>query len=387
LRWIVWVPLAAATLTAAVILSIVISRAPADVPRVGLHARGADISFALQEEAVGHTFSDNGTVAPIEQILADNGANYVRLRVWINPPPGYSDEASALRLARRAKNAGLKLFLDLHYSDFWADSKSQTIPGAWRTHDLPNLVTTVREYTRRIIGDFARQGTPVDMVQIGNEVTNGMLWPVGEVYRQTGEDWTSFAALLNAGIDGAREGSDPNHPLCIVIHIDRGGDNNGARHFMDRILAAGVTSFDAIGLSYYPFWHGSLSELQRNLNDLATRYQKDLIIAETAYPWTLEGGDSDLGVADARELPDSADYPPTITGQERYFLALRRVLQQVPDQRGVGLFVWEPEWLPGVGWRPGAGNPWANLTMFDWSGRMLPSLAAALAPPTVPLPR
>jgi arabinogalactan endo-1,4-beta-galactosidase len=380
----VWVPLAAVF---ALTLAIVLHRSSANVSEGALQARGADISFTLQVEGVGQTFSDkNGDVAPIERILAANGANFVRLRVWVNPPPGYGDLDSALQLARRAKNAGLRVFLDLHYSDFWADSKTQATPAAWKTYDLPTLTRTVREYTRGIIGDFARQGTPVDMLQIGNEITNGMLWPVGQVYRQTGEDWASFAALLNAGIEGAREGNDASHRLSTVIHIDRGGDNNGARHFLDQISRAGVTSFDDIGLSYYPFWHGPLSDLQHNLNDLATRYRKDLIITETAYPWTLERGDPDLGVADAAKLPDSADYPPSVLGQERYFVALRRILQQVPDQRGVGLFLWEPGWLPGVGWKPGAENPWENLTMFDWSGRMLPGLAVALAPPATSAP-
>ena len=246
----------------AVILTIVVNRSPANGSRGALQIRGADISMALQEEAVGQTFSENGKVLPIEQILADNGANYVRLRVWLNPPPGYSDEASALTLARRAKKAGLKLFIDLHYSDFWADSHTQTTPAAWQTYDAPTLARAVKDYTRGIIRDFARQDTPVDMVQIGNEITNGMLWPVGKIYRPSGEDWDTFTTLLKAGVDGAREGNDPSHRLSIVIHSDRGADNAGNRYFFDHLLAAGV-SFDAIGLSYYPFWHGPLSQLQQ----------------------------------------------------------------------------------------------------------------------------
>ena len=365
----------------AVFLPGVPNRGPAKVGEGALRIRGADISFALQEEAIGQRYSANSTVAPIEEILAASGANYVRLRVWVNPPPGYSDVAAALRLAARAKKAGLKLFLTLHYSDFWADSKRQEIPAAWQAHDLPTLAATVRDYTRDVLRDFARQGTPVDMVQIGNEVTHGMLWPVGQVYRDSGEDWSGFTNLLKAGIDGARAGNEPNHHLSIVIHTDRGADNDGARYFLDHILAAGITSFDAIGLSYYPFWQGPLSKLQSNLDDLATRYQKDLIVAETAYPWTLEGGHPAIGISEASELPDGAQFPPTVSGQEQYFRELRRVLEHVPDQRGVGLFLFEPGWLPGVGWEPGAENPWVNLTAFDWNGRMLPALAVALAPP------
>lgn len=356
-------------------------RSPADTHRGALSIRGAGISFVLAEERMGTAYSRNGKTAAMEQILADSGANYVRMRLWVDPPRGYSDLATDLELARRAKKAGLKIFLDLHYSDTWADSKHQTPPAAWQSFDLPTLIRTVRDYTRNAIAEFARQGTPVDMVQIGNEVTNGMLWPAGQVYRESGEDWVSFVALLNAGIQGAREATSPGQHMSVVIHYDRGGDNDGAQYFFGHILAAGVDSFDAIGLSYYPFWHGPLSALQANLDDLATRYKKDVIVAETAYPWTLQGGDPELGFGDPSELPEAELFPPTIAGQEQYFRALRRVLQQVPGDRGVGLFVFGPGWLR-TGWKPGAWNPWANLTMFDRAGRVLPALDVALAPPT-----
>ena len=379
-------PLLPVALLLAIVLVIVLERSPQEAPSCdALQIRGADISFTLQEESVGAKYSDSGVTMPLERILAARGATYVRLRVWVNPPHGYSDTRAALELARRAKAAGLKIFLNLHYSDFWADAKKQSTPTAWRGLDLPSLSGVVRDYTRRTVEDFARQGTPVDMIQIGNEVTNGMLWPAGQIYRQTGENWMDFVALLNAGIAGARDGnSDPEHRLGIVIHFDRGADNDGARYFFDRIFSAGVASFDAIGLSYYPFWHGTLGGLKRNLDDLAARYGKDLILVEAAYPWTLEGGVADLGVSQRGELPQSKRYPPTVAGQERFFSTLRRIMAEVPDRRGAGLFVFEPGWLPGVGWEPGAPDPWANLTMFDQAGQMLPALAVALAPPTTP---
>jgi arabinogalactan endo-1,4-beta-galactosidase len=172
----------------------------------------------------------------------------------------------------------------------------------------------------------------------------------------------------------------------VLIHFDHGGDNRGARYFFDNIMAAGVTSFDIIGLSYYPFWDGPLSYLQANLDDLAHRYRKDLIVAETSYPWTLAGDDPGRWVTDVHQLPDATAFPPTIQGQSLYFRALRRVLQQVPDNRGLGFFVWEPGWLAGVGASPGAPNPAVNLTMFDSQGRMLPALATAFAPPTARSP-
>src|SRR6266542_1996923 len=171
----------------------------------GPRVRGADISFTLQEEAVGKSYRDGGTVKPVERILSARGANYVRLRVWNNPPAGYSTLSSALTLARRAQQAGLKVLLDLHYSDFWADPGKQATPAAWAGQNLSTLATTVRTFTRDAVSAFARQGTPISMVQVGNEITSGMLFPLGQIYRGDGEHWSEFTTLLKAGIAGAHD--------------------------------------------------------------------------------------------------------------------------------------------------------------------------------------
>lgn len=340
-----------------------------------LQVRGADISFTLQEEAIGTTYSVGGSAAPIEKILADAGANYVRLRVWVDPPKGYSDLASALDLARRAKLAGLRLFLDLNYTDFWADPFNQWTPGAWSTLGLEALEQTVRDYTRSVLTAFQAQGTPVDMVQIGNEVTYGMLWPTGKIYSPGQENWAPFCALLAAGIAGARDSQPAGHRLLVVIHLF--GDNSAARYFFDHILAEGVHDFDVIGLTYFPFWNGSLSSLQADLEDLGDRYRKPMLIVETAYPWAFTGKGWFWYVG---QLPDGSLFPPTPTGQLAYFQALRGLLKQLPDGRGLGFFYWEPGWLPGVGNEPGGGNPFVDLTMFDNNGEALPALKEAFQP-------
>ena len=349
-------------------------------PSRALSIRGADLSFTLQELQAGKHFSDRGHVRPVEEILARHGANWSRLRLWVDPPAGYSDLRTTITMARRAKRAGLRVLLDLHYSDFWADPGHQTTPAAWAGQDLETLAATVRGYTRTTLRQFAEAGVPVDMVQIGNEITGGMLWPVGQLYTDDGaQHWDAFTTLLKAGIDGAREAYG-RREIPVMVHIDRGGDNGGSTWFFDHVLAAGV-EFDVIGESYYPFWHGSLAALQANLDDLATRYGKDIVVVETAYPWTLGNGD-DLAnsFADASTLPDGDRFPPTPAGQAAYFEALRQVLLQVPGGHGAGFMDWEPEWIPGVGWEPGAGNPNDNLTMFDWSGAALPSLHAFRRP-------
>jgi arabinogalactan endo-1,4-beta-galactosidase len=357
--------------------------ASAHPPRDGaLSVRGADISFTLQEEAAGSRYRDlNGRPGSVEKIIANNGGNYVRLRVWTDPPKGYSTLDSALVLAKRAKRAGMKVLLDLHYSDFWADPGKQPTPVAWQGQDLPTLAATVRRYTSDAVRAFAKQGTPVDMVQVGNEVTSGMLFPTGQLYPPTGpQQWPQFATLLKAGILGAHQGAPRDHQPRIMIHIDRGGDNGGSRWFVDNILAQGV-DFDVLGESYYPIWHGSLADMQANLTDLATRYEKDIVLVETAYPWTTADGDGYPNLWDgSTQLPDQSTYPPTKQGQAAFFEAMRQILLKVPDGRGIGFFDWEPEWIGGVGWEPGAGDPNDNLTMFDFHGNGLPSLRAFRAP-------
>lgn len=334
-------------------------------------ALGADLSFELEEERVGNKFTDlDGQVLPPHQIMRRHGANYARLRLWVDPPGGYNNLASDLAMAKRIKAAGMKLLLNIHYSDFWADPGKQIIPRAWQGQDLTTLERTVENYTRQVIAAFAAQGTPVDMVQIGNEITNGILWPLGKVEGNQG--WDSFVALLKAGIRGAIKGSPPNHRPRIMLHIDQGGNNKVCRNFFDHIIAEDVP-FDIIGLSYYPFWHGSLSDLRQNVNDLATRYGKDIIIVETQYPWTLENGDDTPNfVWTESQLP--AGYPASPRGQISFVNDLLSILAQVPGDHGAGIFYWEPEWIPGVGWEPGAGTPNDNLTLFDFRGRALPSI-------------
>jgi arabinogalactan endo-1,4-beta-galactosidase len=356
------------------------ARAGGRRPPAALRIRGADLSFTPQLEAAGIRFTDGGVTRPVERILARHGANYVRLRVWTDPPPGYSDADSALALARRAKRAGQKVLLNLHYSDFWADPGHQTTPAAWQGQDLDTLANTVYDYTRRLIARFARHGAPVDMVQIGNEVTAGMLWPEGQIYRPDGAHFPEFCTLLRAGIEGARNGSPRHHRLDVMVHIDRGGDNGGTRWFYDHIAEQGV-AFDVIGLSFYPFWHGPLASLAANLTDTAARYGKPVVVVEAAYPWTLDNGDQlENFITAPDQLPDGAAYPATPAGQAAYFEALREVIAAVPDGLGAGFFDWSPEWIPGVGWAPGEGNPNDNLTMFDWDGEGLPSLRAFRPP-------
>jgi arabinogalactan endo-1,4-beta-galactosidase len=352
--------------------------APEPLPLDGRTPRGHvvlghDLSTLQQLEDAGRRFSDGGKVLSVEQIVARHGATHVRLRLWVDPPIKYDDLPRVLAMARRSKAAGLALLLDLHYSDFWADPGHQTTPRRWRNEDLAALARTIRAYTCSVIEALAAQGTPVDVVQIGNEVTSGMLWPQGKIYPDTGlQRWAEFATLLKAGIAGAHDGQPAQHPLRSMVHIDRGGDNPGSRYFYDNILDQGV-AFDLIGLSYYPWWHGPLSALRDNLIDLAPRYHKDIVVVETAYPWTLADGDSEPNIVNTQTQLLPA-YPATPQGQLHYLRDLLSIVRQAAGQHGLGVVYWEPAWIPGVGWKPGTGDAWDNLTLFDRDGRTLPSI-------------
>jgi arabinogalactan endo-1,4-beta-galactosidase len=340
--------------------------------------RGADLSFQPQEEAAGARFTEDGVPASPLSVLNHHGLNYVRLRLWVNPPPGYSNLSSDLQMARRIKAAGDKLYLDIHYSDFWADPQHQNTPAAWQGQGLAQLTSTVRRYTQHVIEAFAAQGTPVDMVSIGNEIRNGILWPLGQVDWSTNTGWDNLATLLKAGVAGARAGNPQDHRLLVMLHFDEGGNNADSRAFFDHMAGSGVP-FDVIGLSYYTFFHGALTAMRANVDDLATRYRKRIVIAESQYSWTLANGDSTGNfVWQASQVQPG--YPATPGGQLSFYNDLLSILAQAPDHRAIGLFYWEPEWIPGVGWTPGAGTPNDNLTLFSFTGQALPSVGLFQSP-------
>ncbi|MBO0832564.1 MAG: glycosyl hydrolase 53 family protein, partial [Actinobacteria bacterium] len=210
---------------------------------------GSDLSFTPQEVAAGAVFTDNGQAANPAAITAQNGAGWARMRLWVNPPAGYSDLTTDLAFARVLKAAGLKIFLDMHYSDFWADPGKQCIPAGWPT-TLDGLTAKVQSYTQQVISAFAAQGTPVDMLSVGNEITNGMLWSpntssswssfgctgpgVGGLSwtsNTTATGWENLAQLLKAGVSGAQAGNPKGHKLLITIHTDLGGNNARAQAF------------------------------------------------------------------------------------------------------------------------------------------------------------
>jgi arabinogalactan endo-1,4-beta-galactosidase len=218
------------------------------------------------------------------------------------------------------------------------------------------------------------------MVAIGNEIRNGMLWPVGEVDWTANTGWSNLATLLKAGVAGAEAGNPSGHKLLIMMHFDQGGDAATSQEFYQELVSNGVP-FDVIGLSYYSLLgDGPLSGLKQNVDNLATTFHKPIIIAETQYPWTLANGNSPIGDSTGDFAWETSQlepgYPASPGGQLSFVTDELSILANVPDGLGEGLFYWAPEWIPGVPWEPGAGigSPNTNLTLFNFQGTALPSI-------------
>jgi beta-galactosidase len=271
-------------------------------------------------------FFENGEEKDLIKILADHGFNYIRLRVFVNPEneKGYSPVTGfcgleyTKQMAARAKKYGMKLLLNFHYSDYWADPQQQNKPQAWKDLDFNLLKDSLKAYTKRVLIALRDQGTLPEMVQVGNEINHGMLWPDGHI-----SNLDNLAELLKAGVEGVRE-VDPS--IIIMMHLALGGQNREATFWLDNMIARGV-DFDMIGLSYYPRWHGTLDDLKSNLNDLSVRYKKDLNVVEYS----------------------------------QFKKEVHDIVFNLPDNRGEGTFIWEPI----NSFFDKTGNPTKELTGYD----------------------
>ena len=334
---------------------------------------GADVSLAPAIEQAGIAFKDGGKPEDIFRILKAHGANCVRLRLFVQPNGKdgvVNDLAYTVALAKRVKAAGLLFSLDLHYSDTWADPGHQETPVAWQGLPPSHLDVQVRDYTTETIRAFRDAGVVPDVVQIGNEITVGLLWPTGRLAVKDVPEDVSFdrmADLLKAGVEGVRRGTVGDPMPRVMLHIDGGEKKERARWFFDRITRRGVP-FDLIGLSYYPFYKGTLADLRQTLDFVARTYHKPVAVVETAYltaddPWIKPAGQAGL------------TFPLTPQGQAQFLQALIETVRDTPDGLGAGVLYWYPESVPV---KSPAVDAWygGNAALFDHQGNALPALGA-----------
>ena len=335
---------------------------------------GADVSMLSEIEKAGGVFaSRDGQRGDALKILRDGGCNLFRVRLFVDPGKDFDknygatqDLAYVVALARRIEASGAQFLLDIHYSDTWADPAKQHKPAAWKDLDFDALERKVHDYTVSVLKQLHDAGAAPDMVQVGNEIAGGMLWPDGKVLNAAKEDesrqWTRFARLLNAGSRAVREASKAaNKPIRVVIHIHGGGKPGLPKWFFGK-LKPHYVDFDVVALSFYPAWDDDLAALKQNLADVAAEFDKDILIAETSYSWrTMEDHAGKRTMA----------WPQTREGQEKFLRDLSDAIRATPNGRGLGFVWWYPEAVPVKGrhiWRGGAE------ALFDESGAALPAL-------------
>lgn len=316
------------------------------------YAIGADLSFLKNAEDRGFSFRENDSIKPGLQIFRDHGYNWIRLRLFHTPTQLPNNLEYTIALAKKAREMGFKFLLDFHYSDTWADPGKQYTPKAWENFSHQELVKAVYEYSMATIKTMRDAHVLPDMVQIGNEVINGMLWPDGKLP----DNWKNFADLVQAGISGVMEACDPLYVPKIMIHIDQGGNMVNTKYFFDKLLSFGIR-FDYIGQSYYPWWHGTLLDLKNNMYFMAKEYKKPIILVEVAY------------CASPTEYKNKpAPFPETPEGQKQFLDEVNNIVLNTPDNLGVGVFWWEPATMGGRSTRDffdEKGNVLPVITVFD----------------------
>jgi len=306
--------------------------------------KGADISWLPQMEATGYKFyNDKGVEQDCFQILKDHGINAIRLRTWVNPSDdkasGHCSKEETVAMAVRAQKWGMKVMINFHYSDTWADPGKQVKPAAWVGHDFPQLLTDVYDYTADVMSAMKAKGITPEWVQVGNEIPGGMIYPEG-----SSSNFGQLVQLINKGYDAIKAVSPSSK---VVLHVDQGNNNSRFRWWFDNAKANGA-KYDVIGLSYYPYWlEGnpdytlSIDDLGNNLIDMASRYGKEVMVVEV--------GGEDTKAQNTYDM----------------LIAVQSKVKAGPQSKGLGVIYWEPE----------GAKSWSRYSLSAWGDDGRPTIA------------
>lgn len=319
--------------------------------------RGVDISSIISLEESGVTFyNEAGQAQDIFTTLSDAGTNYVRVRIWNDPYDsegngyggGNNDVEKAIEIGKRATENDMQVLVNFHYSDFWADPGKQMAPKEWEDFSVEEKVDAVYDFTFETVSRMQEEGIDVGMVQIGNETNSSFIDET---------DWKDITALFSSGSQAIR---DIDSDILVALHFTN-PERQGSYEFYAETLETYNVDYDVFASSYYPFWHGTLENLNTLLSDISDTYDKDVLVVETSYAYTIEDGDGHENTVTAGD--EAEGYPITVQGQANL---LRDVIQSVADigERGLGVFYWEPAWLP-VG---GAENIEQNQLLWEEHG-------------------
>ena len=317
----------------------------------GSFVKGADISWLPQMEQSGFVFYNHaGKKQDCMRILKDHGINTIRLRTWVHPSTdrisGHCSTEETVQMAARAQQWGMRVMIDFHYSDSWADPGKQKKPKDWEGHAFPQLLQDVYDYTAAVMTALLKQGIKPVWVQVGNETAGGLIYPEGST-----QHWDSLAQLINSGYDAVKKISPATK---VILHVDQGNNNARFRAWFDSATVHHA-KYDVIGLSYYPYWLNgkpdytlSIDDLGNNLDDIASRYGKEVMVVE-------------IGGEDGK-----------IQNTHDMLQAVFSKVAHVPGNKGLGVIYWEPE---------GAGS-WSKYGLSAWGndGKPTKALDAFLTP-------
>jgi arabinogalactan endo-1,4-beta-galactosidase len=305
-------------------------------------AKGGDVGWLPQMEATGYKFYDtDGTQKDCLQLLKDRGMNTIRLRVWVNPSndkaSGHCSKEETVAMAVRAQKLGMRIMIDFHYSDSWADPGKQNKPAAWKDHSFSELLNDVYFHTEDVLKALKKAGVTPEWVQVGNEIPGGMLWPEGST-----NNFGQLAQLLNKGYEATKA---VDSKIKVIVHLDEGNNSKKFRWFYDNATTHNV-KYDVIGLSYYPFWiktdyKENIADLANNLIDMASRYNKEVMVVEVGGIDTQEQNTYDM------------------------LVAVIKAVKAVPNNKGLGVIYWEPQ----------GAKSWSHYELSAWRSDGRPSKA------------
>lgn len=338
---------------------------------------GADVSSLQAMEDYGAKYYDfEGKEKDALELLKTHGVNCIRLRVWNEPETSfdrgdYCSLENTIAMAKRVKAMGLKLMLDFHYSDSWADWQNQRVPKAWNGQNMEELSESVYQYTRKALETLYSAGAYPDVVQIGNEIGFGLLWEHGKIDKPE-----NVAALLNRGMDAVKEADTGSERAEIMLHVESGGNMEKTESFFAMLNENGLKQYDMIGLSYYPYWAGAYPNLLCNMRNIWEKFDKKVVVVETAFPYTDDSHDTTPNVVTGELTRKEMGLEPSEENQRK---VTEEIIQMVHnEENGYGVFYWEPVWycVKGVGAMKNSGNEWENQAVFDHTGRALDGLHA-----------
>jgi arabinogalactan endo-1,4-beta-galactosidase len=342
---------------------------------------GADLSYANQILDHGGVFKDGGEARTPYKIFKDHGTNLVRLRLWHNPAwtkelygasgtQLYNDLYDVEKSIKLSKEQGLQVLLDFHYSDSWADPARQDVPAAWADiTDIAVLKDSVYNYTFKVLSYLNGKGLMPELVQVGNETNCGMMFTNAKAEFPTcnvcNGQWSQMGGVINKAIDAIKNVSAVSSiKTKIILHV---ADPKNVTWWFDNITTkGGVSNFDIVGFSYYPIWHTTvaINDISTNVSAFKSKYNKDVMIMETAFPWTPDGDDSYNN-----QFGGTTPFPSYPFTQQGQLDLMKKLVQEMKDGGGIGVIVWEPDWITSTmkdSW--GTGSSFENCAFFDFEG-------------------